>query len=98
MDMIEKAKKLAKYTEGLVAGPGWGVDDQDTLEWLIDEVERQRGEIETAKQTINDYNSIVDTAVNAYHGVKPPAHKYPFAEKIYDMKSEFDRRNMPKAG
>ncbi|MDY0164309.1 hypothetical protein [Desulfobotulus sp.] len=39
MRMLEKAKKLARHTEGLAAGPGWGVDDQDVLEWLINEVE-----------------------------------------------------------
>ena len=33
--LIEKAKKLAKYTEGLAETPHWGVDDQDTLDWLI---------------------------------------------------------------
>lgn len=37
--MIEKAKKLARYTEELASGSDWGVDDQDTLEWLISQAE-----------------------------------------------------------
>lgn len=37
--LIEKAKKLARYTEGLAETPYWGVDDQDTLEWLISQFE-----------------------------------------------------------
>ncbi len=39
MSNIDKAKKLAKYTESLATGHDWGVDDQDTLEWLITKAE-----------------------------------------------------------
>ena len=39
MTMLEKARKLARYTEELAATPHWGVDDQDTLEWLISRAE-----------------------------------------------------------
>lgn len=44
--MLEKAKKLAKYTESLAVTEHWGVDDQDTLEWLITEVEELMNTIE----------------------------------------------------
>ena len=37
---LDKARKLAKYTESLATRPDWGVDDQDTLEWLITMVDR----------------------------------------------------------
>ncbi len=39
--MLEKAKKLAKYTGRLPAGTKWGVDDQDILEWLIEQAEER---------------------------------------------------------
>jgi len=44
MELLEKAKKLAKHTEQLATTPHWGVDDQDTLEWLIAEVEKWQQE------------------------------------------------------
>jgi hypothetical protein len=40
MGMLAKARMLAKHTESLAATRHWGVDDQETLEWLITEVEQ----------------------------------------------------------
>lgn len=34
--VIKKAKSLEKYGEELAATEHWGVDDQDTLSWLVD--------------------------------------------------------------
>ena len=42
---LQKAKALARHTESLAATKHWGVDDQDTLEWLIAEVDRLQNEV-----------------------------------------------------
>lgn len=37
--MLQKAQELANHTATLASTPHWGVDDQDTLEWLIGQAE-----------------------------------------------------------
>lgn len=56
--MIDKAKKLARYTEGLASGPDWGVDDQDTLEWLILQAEENAKKGKDEHVPMDDFKNI----------------------------------------
>ncbi len=59
--MLRKAKKLAKHTEELAATRHWGVDDQDTLEWLIAQVEAKNKPLNQAITTESQMSKCIKT-------------------------------------
>ena len=97
--MLGKAKHLAKYTEELAASElHWGVDDQDTLEWLIDEVERANKKvleamINTRNKTASRCSEIADNA--KYNDHLSPSDYEEACLDIYDKICE--EFNLPKA-